>query len=59
MLVVAMVENHGLAQAKQLPEIGEPCLWVDVPQKDKVRHLSTNTSVQTKLINIWGRLINM
>lgn len=33
MLVVAMVENHGLAQAKQLPEVDELCLWVDVPEK--------------------------
>ena len=33
MLVVAMAENHGLAQAKQLPEVDELCLWVDVPEK--------------------------
>ena len=51
MLVVAMVENHGLAQAKQLPEIGEPCLWVDVPQKrqsqaPKHQYISANQANQ-------------
>lgn len=51
MLVVAMMENHGLAQAKQLPEIGEPCLWVDVPQKrqsqaPKHQYISANQANQ-------------
>jgi|TARA_B110000114_G_scaffold185697_1_gene234136 tRNA(Met) cytidine acetyltransferase len=51
MLVVAMVENHGLAQAKKLPEIGEPCLWVDVPQKrqsqaPKHQYISANQANQ-------------